>query len=143
MAERSSDPDPVDQGWDIDDDASREALGRVPGEDPAGDYGTGGGDAGIGGDASPYGQMNPLDARPEEVEAERRHDAPDYVKQGDTSERDEDLALASDDLRQQGEDEAWPGPEERRDDESLALYDDPDAPMMDLRDEDELDEGAA
>ena len=119
------------------------AIGRVPGEDPAGDYGTGGGDVGIGGDVSPYGTMNGLDTRPDEIEAERHHDTLDYVKQGDTSERDEDLAIASDDLREQGEDEAWPEADVARDGDPFVPFDDPDVPMMSIRDEDELEEGAA
>lgn len=141
----------VYRGFTVDDDASRMAIGRVPGEDPHGDYGTGGGDVGIGGDVSPYGAMNELDARPDEVEAERRHDNPDYAKQGDTSEREEDLAIASADLRQQGEDEAWPEEDDLPSDVPngdetvypLQGIDDEDSPMMDVRDDDELDEGAA
>lgn len=136
-------PEVVSGGFTVSDDAAELAIGRVPGEDPSGDYGTGGGDVGIGGDVSPYGGMNRLDARPDEIEAQRHHDTPDYVKQGDTSERDEDLSLASDDLRQQGEDEAWPEADVARDGDPFVPFDDPDAPMMSIRDEDELEEGAA
>jgi hypothetical protein len=106
---------------------------------------------GIGGDVSPYGVMNRLDARPDEVEAERHHDNPEYAKQGDTSERDEDLDISSADLRQQGEDEAWPDDDDLPSDVPdgdetvypLQDIDDEDSPMMGIRDEDELDEGAA
>jgi hypothetical protein len=141
----------VSQGFTVIDDAAQLALGRVPGEDPLGDYGTGGGDVGIGGDVSPYGAMNPLDARPDEVEAGRHHDNPEYAKQGDTSERAEDLDISSSDLRQQGEDEAWPDDDDLPSDVPygdetvypLQDFDDEDSPTMSIRDEDELDEGVA
>ena len=103
------------------------------------EYGTGGGDVGIGGDVSPRGVMHDVAAPETEVRQDDELVAgSDQTREG-VAERAEDLDLVSDDIEDQGIDEAWPRDEELDEDDARASFDDPDAPATDVRDEDELD----
>lgn len=106
------------------------------------DYGTGGGDVGIGGDVSPHGAMHDAAATAPDVdEDEDLMTGAQLTRQG-LAERDEDLDLVSDDIVSQGNDEAWPRQDELSEDDPRAAFDDADSPLTDLRDENELTDAA-
>jgi hypothetical protein len=103
-------------------------------------YGTGGGDVGIGGDVSPRGTMH--DAA--EVDSDVREDdepvyASDETRQ-DLAERDEDMELSSDEYEEQGDDDAWPRDDDSGEHDPRGTFDDLDAPVTAIREEDELDD---
>jgi hypothetical protein len=106
------------------------------------EYGTGGGDVGIGGDVSPHGAMHDAAARASDVEEDDSLVGGSEITRQGMAERDEDLDLVSDDLALQGDDEAWPRQEELGEDDPRAGFDDADSPLTDVRGEDELDDAA-
>jgi hypothetical protein len=116
------------------------------------EYGTGGGDVGIGGDVSPHGAMHDAAATAPEVEELGEIPAIDAVSQTDgpfapgeppMSGRAADLDLVSDDLTDQGIDEAWPRDEgELPEGDPRASFDETEDPATSIRDEDDLDQVA-
>lgn len=112
-----------------------------PQNDAAEEYGTGGGDVGIGGDVSPHGETHSAEMTASDIEADDFPDDDERLDRG-VGERAEDLELVSDDVEDQGVDEAWPRePGEVDEADPRLAYDDRGDPGA-IVDDDDIEDAA-